>query len=62
MRFFSRIICQDVTPIFSDRYFVNFAKRGDPNGTELPQWPQFDPARFDLMMFTRDDGTITNSK
>ena len=46
-------------------YFVNFAKHGDPNGgghgdghgdgaTQRPAWSKFDPARFDLMMFTGD--------
>ncbi|CAN5249429.1 carboxylesterase family protein [soil metagenome] len=39
-------------------YVVNFVKTGDPNGTGLPQWPKFDPARFDLMNFTLDDGPV----
>jgi para-nitrobenzyl esterase len=34
------------------RYFVNFVRSGDPNGTGLPPWPKFDPAQFDLMLFT----------
>jgi para-nitrobenzyl esterase len=36
------------------RYFVNFARSGDPNGAGLQVWPRFDPAKFDLMLFTND--------
>jgi para-nitrobenzyl esterase len=32
-------------------YLANFVKTGDPNGGELPDWPPFDPARFELMNF-----------
>ena len=35
-------------------YFANFAKRGDPNGAGLPEWPRFDPAKSELMMFGGD--------
>ena len=24
-------------------YWTTFAKNGNPNGAELPQWPEFDP-------------------
>jgi para-nitrobenzyl esterase len=39
-------------------YIANFVKTGDPNGTGVPAWPKFDPARFDLMNFTLDDGPV----
>jgi para-nitrobenzyl esterase len=35
-------------------YIANFAKVGDPNSAGLPSWPKYDPAKFDLMMFTPD--------
>jgi para-nitrobenzyl esterase len=33
-------------------YIADFVKNGDPRGANLPDWPQFDQARFDLMNFT----------
>jgi para-nitrobenzyl esterase len=39
-------------------YFANFAKGGDPNGAGLPDWPEVDPARADIMMLSRDDGPV----
>jgi len=33
-------------------YLVNFVRTGDPNGPELPAWPKFDAAKFELMNFT----------
>jgi Carboxylesterase family len=39
-------------------YFANFVTTGDPNGGDLPTWPMFDPAAFDLMHFTLDDGPV----
>jgi para-nitrobenzyl esterase len=35
-------------------YVAHFVKAGDPNGTGLPPWPQFDPAHYDLMLFGRE--------
>ncbi len=30
-------------------YLTNFAKKGDPNGSALPQWPAYDPAVYSTM-------------
>jgi para-nitrobenzyl esterase len=30
---------------------VNFARSGDPNGKDLPVWPNFDPATEATMTF-----------
>jgi para-nitrobenzyl esterase len=57
----------NVVPTLKDRqmalaysaYFANFAKRGDPNGESLPQWPKLavsNPPRFQLMNFTLNQG------
>jgi para-nitrobenzyl esterase len=39
-------------------YFASFGKSGDPNGTGLPAWPTYDPAKPDLMNFTLDNGPM----
>jgi para-nitrobenzyl esterase len=31
-------------------YWTNFAKTGDPNGANLPQWPDFRTARGQVMV------------
>jgi len=33
-------------------YWVSFAKTGDPNGSDRPQWPRYDPARDKVINFT----------
>ena len=37
-------------------YWTNFAKRGDPNGPGLPNWPAFDP-KLDVLMNFSDTPT-----
>jgi para-nitrobenzyl esterase len=39
-------------------YLADFVKTGDPNGAGQANWPRFDPARFDVMNFTLDDGPV----
>ena len=39
-------------------YIANFVKTGNPNGSGLPPWPKFDPAQFDLMDFSLDNGPV----
>ncbi|HEX2456987.1 MAG TPA: carboxylesterase/lipase family protein [Vicinamibacterales bacterium] len=39
------------------RYWTNFARTGDPNGTGLPAWPAFDPSARRHLAFT-DAGAI----
>jgi para-nitrobenzyl esterase len=38
------------------RYWVNFATRGDPNGAGLPLWPAFTEAQPRVMRFGTDPG------
>jgi carboxylesterase type B len=35
-------------------YWVSFAKTGDPNGGNRPQWPRHDPAVDKLIDFTNN--------
>jgi para-nitrobenzyl esterase len=39
-------------------YLASFARTGRPGGDGLPAWPPFDPARSDLMLFTRESGPV----
>lgn len=37
-------------------YVGSFARTGDPNGGDLPTWPAFDPARYEVMDFSLERG------
>lgn len=39
-------------------YFANFAKFGNPNGSVLPNWSTYDPAKSDLMMFPPNGSSV----
>jgi para-nitrobenzyl esterase len=43
-----------------ESYFTNFAKTGNPNGTGLPEWPQFGAAG-NYVKFT-SDSTVEEAK
>jgi para-nitrobenzyl esterase len=34
------------------QYWTNFAKGGDPNGSQLPEWPKFDTSSRAYIQFT----------
>jgi para-nitrobenzyl esterase len=39
-------------------YWANFAKTGDPNSQELPNWPVYDPKKNEVFEF-KPDGSAT---
>ena len=41
--------------IMSD-YWVNFMKKGDPNGNGLPKWPSFNAVRAEVMILSEKPG------
>jgi para-nitrobenzyl esterase len=40
-------------------YWVNFAKTGNPNGNNLPAWPQYDIQKAEILDISLD-GEVTN--
>lgn len=43
-------------------YWANFAATGDPNGTGLPHWPQYDPQTDTVMELGEQIGSIATPK
>ena len=39
-------------------YWANFAKTGDPNGRELPQWPVYNPQSNEILEFQADGSPV----
>jgi para-nitrobenzyl esterase len=37
---------------------AQFARSGNPNASDAPEWPSFDPARPGLLSFTLDEGPV----
>jgi para-nitrobenzyl esterase len=44
-----------------NRYWVNFAKTGDPNGPGLPRWPAYSVAGDELMEFTNSGPVVARN-
>ncbi len=45
----------------TNSYWANFAKTGNPNGAGLPEWPRYDPAKDELMVFTPEGVPVGKS-
>ncbi len=43
-----------------EEYWTNFAKRGNPNGDTVPNWPEFDGSQT-FIEFTQDGRVVTTS-
>jgi para-nitrobenzyl esterase len=41
----------------ANAYWANFAKKGSPNGSGLPEWPKYSPEKEMLLEFTPDGPT-----
>lgn len=39
-------------------YWINFAKTGNPNGGQLPNWPMYDPNTNELLEFRADGSAL----
>lgn len=44
-----------------NRYWINFAKRGNPNGDGLPEWPGYNPKSEELLEITADGPAVGKS-
>lgn len=43
-------------------YWTNFAKTGNPNGTNLPDWPNYEPQKHNTQLLSTPTTTITGAK
>jgi para-nitrobenzyl esterase len=39
-------------------YWANFAKTGNPNGNELPEWPAYNPQQNEILEFQSDGAAV----
>lgn len=42
------------------QYWTNFAKTGNPNGADLPEWPTYAPEKFSIMNLDRTSSAETD--
>lgn len=48
----------EVVAKLMDTYWANFAKTGNPNSKELPQWPVYDPKKNEILEFQSDGSAV----